>query len=74
MQQNQYDYEEDTPEYENAIKVLDEWGKLQLMLDEEVLSALRKHNINADVLDMKLLETFMNMHGYEESGGWFFKE
>ena len=69
-----YDYEEDTPEYENALKVFDEWDQLRQMLDEEVLAALGKHNVYADVLDIHALETFMNMHGYREDGGWFFKK
>ena len=69
-----YDYEEDTPEYENAIKVFEEWDVLRQELDDDVLSALRKHDVDVDYLDIKALETFMNWHGYEESGGWFFKE
>lgn len=69
-----YDYEENTLEYEKALKVFKEWNALQEMLDEEVLSALRKHNVNAEHLDIQTLKKFMGMYGYKESGGWFFKE
>lgn len=69
-----YDYEEGTPEYENALRVFEKWDALRQMLDEEVLSMLRNHNVNADYLDINTLETFMNMYGYEEHGGWFVKK
>lgn len=71
---NTYDYEEGTPEYDKSIKVFEEWDVLRQMLDEEVLSAMRKRGVNADYLDIKTLETFMSMQGYKESGGWFFKD
>ena len=69
----QYDYEEDTPEYENAIKVLDEWDALQNRLEEDIMSALKKQSINADHLDVKILDTFMSCNGYENHGGWYIK-
>lgn len=69
-----YDYEEGTPEFENALRVFEKWDALRQMLDEEVLAALRNHNVNADYLDINTLETFMNMYGYEEHGGWFVKK
>ena len=69
-----YDYEEGTTEYNQAIKIYDEWCALFHRLEDEILAVLRSHNLNVEVLDIQALETFMSWHGYEESGGWFIKE
>lgn len=69
-----YDYEEETPEYKNAVKRFEEWDALQNELEKDILTALRKHNINAEHLDTDALETFMGMHQYENRGGWFIKK
>ena len=68
-----YDYEEDTTDYDNAIKVFEEWDALQNRLEEDIMSALKKQSINADHLDVKTLDTFMSCHGYENHGGWYIK-
>ena len=69
-----YDYEEDTPEYEQSITVFEEWDALWQMLEEKILLVLRKHNGEIDYLDIKALDTFMDWHGYENHGGWYIKK
>ena len=69
-----YDYEEDTPEYEESIKVFEEWDALRQTLDDEIISAMKKRNVNVDYLDIKTLDTFMEWHGYENHGGWYIKK
>ena len=69
-----YDYEEGTPDFENAMKVFEEWDALETQLEDDIMSALRKQGINADCLDIKTLDTFMNLHGWEDHGGWYIKK
>lgn len=69
-----YDYEEGTPEYEKSIATFEQWDALRQMMEKEILSTLRKHNVYVDYLDIKTLDTFMDWHGYKNHGGWYIKK
>ena len=69
-----YDYEEGTPEYEESLKTFDEWDSLFRKLDRDIQKAMNKDNPDDSWLDMETLEKFMDRHGYENNGGWFFRK
>ena len=69
-----YDYDEDTPEYREAVKSFEEWNELYQKLENDIFTALRNNNINVEILDINALNTFMGLHGYVNHGGWFIKE
>ena len=67
-----YDYEEDTPEFDEALRTSREWDGVMLKLENDIRAALGLSEENA-FLCINELEVFMTRNGYEEQGGWWFR-
>ena len=70
-----YDYEEGTPEYEAARVVVDEWGALMDEYEERIFVILRSEGIEIPKTGrIKILEPFMKRNGYRDGNGWWIKD
>ena len=74
VEDDTYDYEHATPEYERARAIADEWGLLmdeykgkiiKILLSEGVV--VPQHGV------MRILEPFMVRNGYQNGNGWWVK-
>lgn len=72
-----YDFEEGTPEYEKVRTTVDAWGELMDELDRKVMQAASNEGLLTEKLPdsgtIKQLETFMNKYGYRDGRGWWVK-
>ena len=70
-----YDYEEGTPEYEAARVIVDEWGALMDEYEERIFMVLRSEGITIPKTGrIKILEPFMKRNGYRDGNGWWIKD
>ena len=70
-----YDYEEGTPEYEAARVIVDEWGALMDEYEERIFVILRSEGIEIPKTGrIKILEPFMKRNGYRDGNGWWIKD
>ncbi len=75
IEDEEYDYEEDTEEYEKICAVVDAWGDMLDDLDNRVMKAAAEEGLLAerqpDSGTIKQLEAFMDKYGYRDRGGWW---
>ena len=72
---NEYDFEEGTPEYQAACAVTDEWGALMDEYQEKIWILLRKQGIPIpETGQIAVLTPFMEKYGYQNDGGWWIRE
>ena len=72
VEDNVYDYEEGTEEYNKACDIKDAWKKLLDELLAEVFDTLRSQNVSIpDQGWNTVVAPFMEHNGYEDCGGWF---
>ena len=70
-----YDYEEGTPEYEAARVIVDEWGALMDEYEERIFVILRSEGVVIpEAGRIKVLEPFMKRNGYRDGNGWWIKD
>ena len=69
-----YDYEEGTPEYETARVIVDEWGALMDEYEERIFMVLRSEGITIQKAGrINVLNPFMKRNGYFDGNGWWIK-
>lgn len=72
-----YDYEEGTEQYEKVCSVVDAWGELLDELGRRVMEAASDEGLLAERQPhsrmVKQLETFMDKYGYRNGSGWWVK-
>ena len=69
-----YDYEEGTPEYETARVIVDEWGALMDEYEERIFMVLRSEGITIPKAGrINVLNPFMKRNGYFDGNGWWIK-
>lgn len=72
VEDNIYDYEEDTPEYKQACEITDRWGNLMEHIELDILK--NEGVIIPDKGRSVVLEPFMKRNGYFDGNGWWIKE
>lgn len=74
VEDDAYDYEEGTPEYEAARVIVDEWGALIDEYEERIFMILRGEGIKIPKTGrIKVLKPFMERHDYIDGNGWWIK-
>ena len=74
IEDNEYDYEEGTEEYEQACSITDEWFEVSGILKEKIFGVLRDEGVSIpDKGQIAVLSTFMEKNGYRDGRGWWVK-
>lgn len=78
IEDDPYDYDEGTDEYENARSVVDAWGNMLDELDKRVVDTASAEGLLAerqpDSGTVKQVEAFMDKYGYRNGRGWWVKK
>ena len=75
VEDNEYDYEEGTPEHRAACAITDEWGALMDEYEERIFAILRGEGVKIPESGrIKVLEPFMKRNGYIDGNGWWIKD
>ena len=75
VEDNEYDYEEGTPEHRAACAITDEWGALIDEYEERIFAILRGEGVKIPESGrIKVLEPFMKRNGYIDGNGWWIKD
>ncbi len=75
VEDNVYDYEKGTPEYQEACRISDEWGELMDAYKARIFEILVREGISIPSTgQIKVLEPFMAKYGYADGNGWWIKE
>lgn len=74
VEDDEYDYEEGSPEYKKACAITNEWGDLMDKLKDEIFSTLMQEGIAIPEKGQnKALIAFMERNGYCNRNGWWCK-
>ena len=72
VEDNEYDYEKGTPEYEEAVRITDAWGALMDELKNEIFAILKMEHITIPKTgQIDVLKPFMERNGYYDGNGWW---
>lgn len=72
VEDNVYDYEEGTPEHQEAKAITDEWCKLMKKYEDQIFTILRNAGIEIPELGrINVLIPFMEKYGYKDGNGWW---
>lgn len=75
VEDNVYDYEKDTPEYEIACTIAKEWGALLDLYELQVFDILTSEGIQIPETGRReVVAPFMKRNGYLDGNGWWIKE
>ena len=71
VEDDTYDYEKGTPEYEKARRLTDAWAMLMNKLENEIFDILRSEGISIpETGRIKVLIPFMDRNGFFDGNGW----
>lgn len=74
IEDNEYDFEEGTPEHKKAIEITDEWWALMDEYKELIFDILREEGTEIPSKgQIVALEPFMKKYGYCDGNGWWIK-
>lgn len=74
VEDNEYDYEKGTKEYQEARKITDEWSELMDLYENRILEIIRSEGTEIPTKGrIVVLAPFMKKYGYEDKGGWWIK-
>lgn len=74
VEDNEYDFEEGTPEYEQATALTDAWHSLLEKYEEQIFNILRSEGIEIPSAgQIVVLAPFMERYGYIDGGGWWIR-
>lgn len=72
-----YDYEEESEEYIRVKEIVEAWGEIMDLLDKKIMVAAKKEGLLAERQlnsgTVKQLESFMKKYGYKDGDGWWIK-
>lgn len=72
VEDNEYDYEEGTPEHKEACRITDSWGDLMENLKDEIFVILRREGVSIpEKGQITVLVPFMERNGYYDGNGWW---
>ena len=75
VEDNEYDYEEGTPEHTDARRITDAWFAVADSLKERIFSVLRSEGVSIpERAQIKVLAPFMERNGFQDGRGWWVKE
>ncbi len=75
VEDDTYDFEEGTPEYEKARKIADEWGSLMDKLRNDIFVILRREGVFIPKTgQIEVLIPFMDRNGYYDGNGWWIRK
>ena len=73
-----YNYEEDSEEYKSVKFVVEKWAELMHILDRRIMEKAEDEKLLDDRLPnfgtIKQLERFMDKYGYKDGHGWWIKK
>lgn len=71
---NVYDYEEGTPEYQAACEITDAWGELMDYYKSQIFTILQHEGVTIpETGQIVVLVPFMLRNGYIDGNGWWIK-
>ena len=74
VEDNEYDYEEGTPEHKAALDITDEWNALMEEYENRIFDILTKEDITIPTTgQIEVLKLFMALFGYIDGNGWWIK-
>ena len=74
VEDNEYDYEEGTPEHKAACAITDEWCSLMKEYKTRIFEILIREGIDIPTTgQVKVLAPFMARFGYIDDNGWWVK-
>jgi len=69
------DYEEETKEYENICKEVDNWFELMYKIETKIAEILKNEGIKIPKKGRrKTIEQFMQRNGYRDGDGWWIEK
>ena len=75
VEDNEYDYQEGTPEHIAACAITDEWGSLMDEYKLKIFEILKNEGIDIpETAQIKVLAPFMVRNGYADGNGWWIKQ
>ena len=67
-----YDFETDSPEYNNAVAVMDAWFKIAEELEADIIAILQSEGVSIPETGIRyVLQLFMERNGFLDGGGWW---
>lgn len=77
IEDDMYDYEEESEEYIRVKEIVEAWGEMMDLLDKKIMVAAKEEGLLAErqpnSRTVKQLESFMKKYGYKDGGGWWIK-
>ena len=74
VEDNVYDFDEGTPEYEEACAISDEWYTLMDEYEKRIFEVLTREGILIPKTKrITVLAPFMKKYGYIDANGWWVK-
>ena len=75
IEDNEYDYEQGSPEHKTACSVTDEWGALMEEYKNKIFKILISEGISIPATgQIEVLKPFMARFGYIDGNGWWIKQ
>lgn len=75
VEDNEYDYEEGTPEHKMACAITDEWGTLMDEYKKRIFEILTNEGVSIPSKgQIEVLKPFMARFGYIDGNGWWIKQ
>ena len=72
VEDNEYDYEKGTSEYEEAVRITDAWGVLMDELKNRIFDILKTEHVTIpETGQIDVLKPFMERNGYYDGNGWW---
>ena len=72
VEDNIYDYQDGTPEHQEACRITDAWGAVMDELEHEIFAILRREGVEIPKTGrIRVLVPFMERNGYCDRGGWW---
>lgn len=69
-----HDYEEGTPEYQEACRVTDDWFAVEETLRNKIFTILKSEGVDVSTERyIYVLKPFMERNGYRDGGGWWIR-
>ncbi len=75
VEDNEYDYEEGSPEHKMACAITDEWGTLMDEYKNKIFEILTSEDVAVPATgQIEVLKPFMARFGYIDDNGWWIKQ